>query len=313
VLAFTALLVLVAARALTAQNPRDRTLFVSVVDKTGTPVTDLGSRDFIVREDGATREILRVTPATDPFDVALLVDNSAALGNDVVYLRQGLTRFLDVIYHAAAPGSGDELLRDPSPKNREEAVAMTNTAVIGLAARPTILVDYTSSGARLKAAIGALFPQTYTGMTLLDALVEVSKGLERRDTPRAAIVVVVTAGPELGRYDDRTIITALKKAGVLLSAVTVGNFAATTPDEMRYRGITLAKGTDQTGGQWDALLAGSGLPRALDKLAHQLTTQYKVVYSRPESLIPPEHIEVSVTRSGLTAHGIPERRPGGQR
>ena len=63
-----------------AQNreTRERTLFVSAVDKDGEPVSGLGPDAFIVREDGVRREILRVTPATEPIDVALLIDNSTA-------------------------------------------------------------------------------------------------------------------------------------------------------------------------------------------------------------------------------------------
>ena len=51
---------------------------MSVVDKKGVPVTDVTPDDLVVREDGVAREILRVEPATDPMQVALLVDNSQA-------------------------------------------------------------------------------------------------------------------------------------------------------------------------------------------------------------------------------------------
>jgi len=41
-------------------GPRERTLYVSAVDAKGEPVDRLGPDDFMVREDGATREVLRV-------------------------------------------------------------------------------------------------------------------------------------------------------------------------------------------------------------------------------------------------------------
>ena len=45
---------------------------------TGAPVADLGPADFIVREDNVAREVLRVAPASEPMQIALLVDNSQA-------------------------------------------------------------------------------------------------------------------------------------------------------------------------------------------------------------------------------------------
>lgn len=276
-----------------AQNPRERALYVSVVDTNGEPVNDLSAKDFVVREDRVPREVLRASRADDSIDIALLIDNSTALGNDVTFFRDGLTRFVTALHGTSTISN--------------------HIALIGLAQRPTIITDYTDNPAQLNAGIGKVFAMPDSAMTLLDALVETSKGLERREAPRAAIVALLTEGPEHGRYDDRSIITALKKAGTAFHAVTVGQFAETMPEEVRYRLLTLTEGTRQTGGRHDSLLSASGVPQAMEKLGRQLSSEYKVVYGRPDSLIPPENTEVSVTRPGLSARGTPARRPGGQR
>src|SRR5512140_1781379 len=57
---------------------RERSMYVSVSDRQGLPVTGLPARDFLVREDGVAREVLVAEPADDPITIALLVDNSAA-------------------------------------------------------------------------------------------------------------------------------------------------------------------------------------------------------------------------------------------
>jgi hypothetical protein len=44
------------------------------------------------------------------------------------------------------------------------------------------------------------------------------------------------------------------------------------------------------------------------QLADELTSQYLVAYSRPEQLIPPEKLDVSVTKPGLTVRA-PKRLP----
>ena len=48
---------------------------------------------------------------------------------------------------------------------------------------------------------------------------------------------------------------------------------------------------------------GSG--QAMQDLANDLRNQYVIVYSRPNSLIPPDRIEVEVNREGVDARGTP--------
>ena len=77
VLAFAAAVVLLTVPS--GAQTIEREMFVSVLDQAGKPVLTLGVPDFIVREDGRAREVLRARRATDVIDIALLVDNSQAL------------------------------------------------------------------------------------------------------------------------------------------------------------------------------------------------------------------------------------------
>ena len=79
-----------------------------------------------MREDGVRREVLRVSRATEPIDIALLVDNSTAASDEITFLREALSKFV------AQDGAGQQRSR-----------------VIALADRPTILVDYTTTPKRL--------------------------------------------------------------------------------------------------------------------------------------------------------------------
>ena len=47
-----------------------RSVYVSALDQSGAPVADLQPRDVIVREDKATREVLNITPAAQPMQIA---------------------------------------------------------------------------------------------------------------------------------------------------------------------------------------------------------------------------------------------------
>ena len=261
-------------------------MFVSAVDQKGEPVEGLGPRDFIIREDGAEREVLRVSRATEPIDIAILVDDSAASEGVIPRVREGLKSFI------TAMSRGNQI------------------AIVGLADRPTILANYTSNTKLLQDAIGLLWPRTRAGSTFMDALYEVSRGLEKRETPRAVIIPVVTDGGDFAYRQYEQVMPEVKKAGVAIHAVTVGDFNSIDHEEVRNRGRVLSEGTKGTGGQRVNLLTPMAVQASLERLARELSSQYKVVYGRPDSLIPPEKIEVSARRPGLTMRGTLERGTG---
>ena len=269
-----------------AQGPRERTMFVSAVDQKGEPVEGLGPNDFVIREDGAAREVLRVSRATEPIDIAILVDDSGASEGVMPRVREGLTAFINRM------SKGNQI------------------AIIAMADRPTILSDYSSNTTRLLDAVGLLWPRSRSGSTFMDSLFEVARGLERRETPRAVIVPVMTDGGDFVNRHYEQVMPEVKKAGAAIHAVTVGNFMSSDTDELRNRGRVLAEGTKDTGGQRVNLLTPMAVQSSLERLARELSSQYKVVYGRPESLIPPEKVEVSARRPALTMRGTLERGTG---
>ena len=262
---------------------RERTVFVSAIDDKGEPVEGLGPGDFIIREDGLRREVLRVSRAIEPIDIALLVDTSASAANAISSIRDGIRGFV------------------------AKMVPQNQIAIIGLADRPTVIVDYTSDAKRLEDGVGRLFSMSSSGMTLLDALVETSTGLRKRETPRAVIVPVITDGVEFSNRHYRDVNAAIIQAGAALHAMTIGGFYSTDDNAERERAFVLDLGTRETGGQRVTLLADSAIGAALAKLARELSSQYKVVYGRPESLIPSDKTDITSGRKGVTMHGAPAR------
>ena len=240
----------------------------------------------MITEDGRRREVLRVSRAVEPMDIALLVDNSAAAGRVIGPLRSGLEDFVGAM-------AGEHQI-----------------ALIALADRPTIFVNYTSNRMRLEEGINRLFAMSSSGMTLLDALVRVSTGLRQREATRAVAVPVITTGIEFTNRYGLDVIDALQQAGVALHALVIGVVDYDT-DPARERAVVLDVGSRETGGQYVTLLTESAVVQALRKLARQLSSQYKVVYSRPESLIPPEKTEVTSRRSDVTMRGTPARGQAG--
>jgi VWFA-related protein len=276
---------LTASRApLSAQAAdRERTLYVSAVNDKGEPIEGLAPDAFVVREDGVKREVLRVSKATDPMDIALLVDNSFAARQEITFIRDGASKFIAKL----------------SPNN--------HIAIITLADRPTIAVDYTEDTAKLTAAANRLFALDNTGMTLLDAIVETCQGLQKRETPRAVIVPIVTDGTEFTNRYSKDVAATLRKTQVRLDLVTMGRFLYTEEQGIRERSFLLHDGPAASGGQQISMLAPMSLPDALERLARELSSQYKVVYARPESLVPPEKVEVMSAKPEVTMRGTPAR------
>lgn len=261
---------------------RERTLFVSALDAEGEPVEDLGVADFIITEDGRRREVLRVSRAIEPIDVAVLFDNSTAAESVILPLRESLKGFVSTM------------------------AGRHQIALVSIASRPTIYTDYTSDPNRLADGIGRIFAQSNSGMTLLDAIAEVSNGLARRETTRAVLIAIITNGVELSSRFSREAIDAMQRASVGLHVYTIGVLPMAT-DLDRERNIVVETGTKSTGGQSVLMFSELGLNQALQRLARELNSQYKVVYSRPESFLPPEKIEVAPARQGLTMRGTPAR------
>jgi len=278
----------VSATWLSAQagNNRERTLFVSAVDDKGEPVEGLGPEAFVVREDGRRREILRVSHATEPMDVALLADNSQGSGEFITFIREGMSKFVAVL-------GGQHRI-----------------ALIGLAERPTILVPYTTEAAQVTTVINRFFPIAGSGMTLVDGLFETSRGLRRRESERAAFVPVITDSVEFTNRYSKDVVRELLASRVAMHAVTIGRFPYSDEHSRREREFLLDEGPRATGGQRITLLTPQALPATMERLARELSSQYKVVYGRPDSLYEGK-VEVTAGRPGLKVRGTPSRREAG--
>ena len=255
----------------------ERTVYASVVDKNDAPVTGLSPSEFIVREDDTAREVLRVTPATEPMQIAVLVDTSQAIEEHMLDVRTALRGFF------------------------KEMAGKHDIALIGLGERPTVLSDYTRDGARLDKAIGSVFARTGSGTYIMDAIVEASDGLQRRKAARPHIIVYAARGPEFSERSHQSVIDALRESGVTLHTLMLNKPGAMMGSrEEQELAQAVANGTKLTGGRRDDLLTPMALGDRLLSLARELENQHQVVYARPSRLIPPKSLEVTSKRPTVT-------------
>ncbi len=268
----------------------DRVMFVSVLDKAGAAVTGLSARDFKVYEDEVPREVLRVVPATDPIEIAILVDTSQAAAPYMQDIRPAVAEFA-----------------------RQMASGSNPVALISFGDRPSIVVDYTTDPERLEQGSQHLYAAPDSGAYLMDAIIETARGLEKRPPSRAVILAITTEGTEFSNAQASTVIKDVQQAGATLDLLAMGPPATNmmnTP--ARERALLFDRGTKATGGRFDQILTSMALSKTLGQIADDLTHQYRVTYAHPETIIPPTRFSVSVDRPGLTARGTPlrtSRRP----
>ena len=141
----------------------------------------------MVRENGVTREILRVSPATDSLRVAVLVDNSQEMRNDLIDLRESLRGFFNEM-------------------DRRHEISM-----IGFGGPPTVLVDYTRDFKRLEAGVNRLFAKPSTGSYLLSAIIDTSRTFRKRRDLRRVMVIITTQGPEFSEIGYQTVLEYVRE------------------------------------------------------------------------------------------------------
>ena len=266
-----------------------RQMIVSAVDDDGQPVAGLTTSDFVVREDGARREILSVAPASEERQIAVLVDTSQATRAIVGDLRRGVEAFVE------AMSDGNEL------------------SLIGFGGTPRILTESTGSLARLQDGVGNIFAAPDSAAYLLDAIRETTEGFARRQAARPVVVALATRGLDYSTRDAAAVIAELQATGtVFYSVVFEGRVSqlpgqSVSPLEIEQTRIQrdrlLDSGPEETGGRTRYLQSASAAPQVMQDVANDLRNQYLLVYARPDTFVPPEVVEVESARSGIDARG----------
>jgi hypothetical protein len=273
----TALVAVTAIVSAQQRETRERGVLVSVATSSDAPVTDMKATDFTVRENGVAREVLRVAPAPPPSHVVLLLDDSHALQGNVPFLRPAATTFVGMMAALS-----------PAPQ----------LALYTFGERPTRRVEFTPNPEPILDAVKRIFPITNSGAYFLQAITDVTRDLRKREAASPVIVAFVSeAGPEFSSELHQQVADALRGAGASLWAITLqqGGLSPTAP-AIRERSALLGDVVANSGGFNKVVLSGQGIESAFRTVTTLLTSRYLVTYGRPESLIPPDRIEVTSNR-----------------
>jgi VWFA-related protein len=260
-----------------------RTVYVTVTDKNGQPVADLAADEFAVKEGGKTTQIVQAALATEPMQIALIVDD-----NGTGLFRAGLSRFVQRL---------------------DGRAAMAIRSVVGQTMK---VVDFTTSIDALNKGLSTLNarPGTPDGGQLLEGIAEAAIELNQREARRPVIVALTVGGEEHSTANGDHVLDQLRKSGASLHVFSVissalrSTVATQRPSSLLQENLNLQKvlgdGPRQSGGRHMEIAPTAGSLVELQNLASELLQQYQVSYTLPAGARPSDRIAVSVTRRGVS-------------
>jgi hypothetical protein len=282
-----ALIICVAASSpLSAQRIAKR-IFVSALDTGGRPVADLTAKDFEVTEDGARREVTRVTLGQAPLRIVLLVDSSTPTGPMMNTFRIALNAFVDML-----------------PAEHEISFITTGGQI-------RVRTQPSADREKLKTEIGR-FASEGGANAFLETLIESDNRFLKPAPTQWPVFVIVTTDngdmrrePDLARY-NRFMNDFLGRGGIAHAVLIAGKQTGPVTDLTQNL-------VQNTGGIYTPIVVESGLPDRLKAIAerlgddhHAMADRYEVEFSGDAKLLQPT-INVKVSRDDIRLQMSPRR------
>lgn len=277
------------------RESRERHVIAAVTDRNDKPVPGLTGRDFIIREDDATREVTGAAPADPPSHLVLLIDDSQTTETLTIELRAGIKSFLRQVMRSA------EGVDARAPDTAREIPRRTAIRLATFGARPTVVAEFTTSLASLVPAVDRIVPRPGAGGVLLEAIFESCRDLKKQAAVRPVIVAFVDEhSPEFSNDTRTRIADALKEIQASLWTIVLQNPGGDdTSQPVRERTRVLAEVTVQSGGWNTMFLSRQGIEPAFVAVATKLTNRYDVTFARPATQTPPSRLDVQMRDRAL--------------
>ena len=283
-----------------AVQARTRTVYVSVTDKQGQPVTDLQADEFEVKVAGKLRDVVSVEPAKIPLRIALLVADQGTGA-----FQFGLAKFM------------------------QKLLGRAEFALISVLVQPEKVVDFSHEGRELSAGLSRLGPRgRQRGAQLMEAIQGAIKEIQHEER-RPVIVVMRLGGEAATSLQGDDVREQLRKSGAVLHVISAAGALGKAPPQAtgtdavsvqqgQYRDAELAEGafnlaqvlgdgSKESGGRHEQVISTTHA-RALEQLADELLHQYAITYTLPDGVKPNEKLSVSSKRKGATVRA-PSRLP----
>jgi VWFA-related protein len=256
-----------------------RTVYVTVVDDSGKAVPGLTPEDFVIKEAGKERVVAAVEPARAKMRIALMVEETLV---PMIAVRSGLADFIKRMYQDA------------------------EISLIVVSQRNMTAVDFTSDPNALIAGINGLTLSQQRVQTMVpEGIYEMAKVFEKTKPERPVIVLVALETQQVSAEEPQNVLNQLGRSGAMMSVVSMeggGNVSAGVGSQMDMAGRAqvMGDGSKQSGGRRIEVAALTGMPKALQQVADDLSAQYVVRYTLPDGVKPSDRLNVSLKKKGPT-------------
>lgn len=282
-----------ASTAAVELEQQTRRVYFNAFDRNGAVVIDLTAPEVTVKEGGKNREVASLRPATEPLQIAILVDD-----NGTGLFRVAVARFI------------------------EGLLGRAEFSVITVNGQPQKLTPFTGNSDVLREAINRIIarPGSPDGGQLLSGIHESALDFERRKVERPVILALTVGGEEHTPLPPHHVLDQLRKSGAALHVVSVlGSTQRTTAPANRASDLLnenlglneiLGDGPKRSGGHREEIPAIAGALTGLQQLAEALKRQYVVEYTLPEGVKASDRFSIATRRKDVTLRAptyIPEK------
>lgn len=274
-----------------------RRVNASVTDRNGRAIPGMQVADFSVYEDGAERKIVNVLPASEPFNLVLLLDVSGSVEERIDFIRKAARDFLGTA----------------SPQDRISIISFRDDiqVISGFSTDRSLLsrkLDEIDAG-------GATALYDAIAYTLVDTL----KPLRGE---RTAIVVLSDGDDNKSFVPFPAILEATVESGALIYPLYVPSGLipessvprpSITVDPMRTRYLTITtraaeegqKLATASGGVFYPIKRLEDLQKAYDDVVAQMRTAYTITYASNANGTGHRRIRVRANREGASVRLSP--------
>jgi Ca-activated chloride channel family protein len=249
---------------------------VNVVDSLHHPVLDLQRQDFELYEGNDPQQIRYFFREDAPISVALVLDISGSMRNQIDLLREAM----------------DEFFANANPQDDYTVVAVSD--------RPEVLMRGTRSIDDIRATLATVKPAGWTA--LLDSVRVAAMSLKTARYQRRLILIVSDGMDNNSRHSLREVANLVEESDLDAYAIGVMNDAPPIVGALMQRidRKLLMRITDVTGGRTVVLEHSAEIPRVAAKLSEEMRSQYVLGYRPTDGAHDRRWRKISVT---VTAPG----------
>jgi hypothetical protein len=270
--------IVLAPAELRSAEPTTRTVYVTIMDDKNVGLSDLTPADFVVKEGGKEREIVKVERASAKMRLSLAVEELLTADTQV---RVGLFDFM----------------------KRTIGNAEIRLVTIGL--RNTTVVDYTTNLDALAAALNKFALNPAKDSAVAESVLQMSREFADEKPERPVIVVVCATGSQSGT-EARNVLDKLRdsRATMFVAAWLGGGGqvagGANSLADMSGRDQVIGDGPKQSGGRRLDFPGTASTSKTLLQIASELESQYVITYTLPDGVKPDRRFGLTAKRRGLS-------------